>query len=65
MIKVYMLVVVLGLVGGVVYGWLLYSFDAADDLLCVGLGGCRFMNNKNDISATPVPSSMINYSERT
>ena len=29
--------------------WLLYTSDAADDLLCVDLGGCRIIKKKNQL----------------
>ena len=34
------------LVGGLYRGCLLYTSDAADDLLCVDLGGTRIINKK-------------------
>ena len=37
---------------------LLYTSDAADDLLCVDLGGRRILNKKNTSSILDYPSSI-------
>ena len=38
---------------------LLYTYDAADDLPCVDLGGRRIIKKKNDADVTPSASTYI------
>ena len=38
---------------------LLYTSDAADDLLCVDLGGCRIITKKNSIYITDKHCTLI------